>query len=256
MFNVIFPGLGMQKREFLRLLKEDEEFRHAVAGLIGYEELLEGQREIREEIRKLWEEVRSLREESISLRKGQEKLWEEVRSLRESQEKLWEEVKSLRVGQEKLWEKYEQLAKGQEKLWEEVRSLREDFRSMNRKLDALGARWGIMSESAFRETLRGVVEKGFQAEVERWTHYDEEGYVFGYPSVIEIDILVRNGRCMAIEITSHARASDVAALKRKVELYERVTGNKVDEVVISSPFIDESALAAARKLGVSTHSGS
>ncbi len=127
---------------------------------------------------------------------------------------------------------------------------------MNRKLDALGARWGIMSESAFRETLRGLVERGFQAEVERWTHYDEEGYVFGYPSVIEIDILVRNGRCMAIEITSHARASDVAALKRKVELYERVTGNKVDEVVISSPFIDESALAAARKLGVSTHSGS
>ncbi len=218
----------MQKREFLRLLKEDEEFRHAVAGLIGYEELLEGQREIREEIRKLWEEVRSLRE-------SQEKLWEEVRSLRE-------ESISLR--------------KGQEKLWEEVRSLREDFRSMNRKLDALGARWGIMSESAFRETLRGLVEKGFQAEVERWTHYDEEGYVFGYPSVIEIDILVRNGRCMAIEITSHARASDVAALKRKVELYERVTGNKVDEVVISSPFIDESALAAARKLGVSTHSGS
>ncbi len=197
----------MQKREFLRLLKEDEEFRHAVAGLIGYEELLEGQREIREEIRKLWVEVRSLRE-------------------------------------------------SQEKLWEEVRSLREDFRSMNRKLDALGARWGIMSESAFRETLRGLVERGFQAEVERWTHYDEEGYVFGYPSVIEIDILVRNGRCMAIEITSHARASDVAALKRKVELYERVTGNKVDEVVISSPFIDESALAAARKLGVSTHSGS
>ncbi len=253
----------MQKREFLRLLKEDEEFRHAVAGLIGYEELLEGQREIREEIRKLWEEVRSLRE-------SQEKLWEEVRSLREEsislrrgQEKLWEKYDQLAKGQEKLWEEVKSLReesislrKGQEKLWEEVRSLREDFRSMNRKLDALGARWGIMSESAFRETLRGLVEKGFQAEVERWTHYDEEGYVFGYPSVIEIDILVRNGRCMAIEITSHARASDVAALKRKVELYERVTGNKVDEVVISSPFIDESALAAARKLGVSTHSGS
>jgi len=32
----------MLKKEFLRLLKEDEEFRHAVAGLIGYEELLWG----------------------------------------------------------------------------------------------------------------------------------------------------------------------------------------------------------------------
>ncbi len=65
----------MLKKEFLKLLKEDEEFRHAVAGLIGYEELIEGQKEIRNEIRKLWEEVKSLREESISLGKGQEKLW-------------------------------------------------------------------------------------------------------------------------------------------------------------------------------------
>jgi len=79
----------MLKEEFFRLLKEDEEFRHAVAGLIGYEELLEGQREIRAEIKKLWE--------------SQEKLWK-------GQEKLWEEVKRLREGQEKLWEKYDQLA--------------------------------------------------------------------------------------------------------------------------------------------------
>jgi len=46
---------------------------------------------------------------------------------------------------------------------------------MNRKLDALGARWGIMSESAFRETLRGILEKEIEAEVEKWSHWDDEG---------------------------------------------------------------------------------
>ena len=198
----------MLKKEFLRLLKEDEEFRHAVAGLIGYEELLEGQQEIRAEIKKLWEEVKGLRLEQ-----------QEIRA----------EIK---------------------KLWEEVKSLREDFRSMNRKLDALGARWGIMSESAFRETLRGVLEGEIEAEVEKWSYWDDEGYVFGYPAVVDIDIVVKNGAVLVIEVTSHARASDIATLKRKVELYEKVTGRKVKEIIVSSPFVDDSAREAAAKLGV------
>ncbi|MEM2237097.1 MAG: hypothetical protein QW351_01820 [Candidatus Caldarchaeum sp.] len=106
------------KKEILKLLKEDEEFRYAVAGLIGLEETLrrldkldQRMTELHEQQVKLWEELRTLRE-------GQEKLWEEVRSLREGEHRLWEEVKSLREGQEKLWE-------NQGKLWEEVKSLRE-----------------------------------------------------------------------------------------------------------------------------------
>ncbi len=233
----------MLKKEFLKLLKEDEEFRHAVAGLIGYEELIEGQKEIRNEIRKLWEEVKSLREESISLRKGQEKLWEEVKSLREGQEKLWEKYEQLAKGQEKLWEEVKSLREGQEKLWEEVRGIKTT-------LGAIGARWGIMSESAFRETLRGLLARELTAKVEKWTYRDDEGYVFGYPAVVDIDIVIKNGRVTVVEVTSHARASDVAALKRKAELYERITGKKVDEVVISSPFLEESAREAAERLGV------
>jgi hypothetical protein len=226
----------MLKKEFLRLLKEDEEFRHAVAGLIGYEELLEGQREIRAQIKKLWEEVKELR-------LGQEKLWEKYDQLAKGQEKLWEKYDQLAKGQEKLWEKYDQLAKGQEKLWEEVRGIK-------MTLGAIGARWGIMSESAFRETLRGLLAKELKAKVEKWVHNDTEGYVFGYPAVVDIDIMIKNGRVIALEVTSHARASDVTALKKKAELYERVTGRKIDEVVISSPFIDASAREAAEKLGV------
>ena len=223
----------MLKKEIFRLLKEDEEFRHAVAGLIGYEELLEGQREIRAEIKKLWE--------------GQEKLWE-------GQEKLWEEVKSLREGQEKLWEKYDQLARGQEKLWEGQERLWEEVKGIKTTLGAIGARWGIMSESAFRRTLRGLLEKELKAKVEKWTYRDEDGYVFGYPAVVDIDIVIKNGRVVVLEVTSHARASDVAALKRKAELYEKIAGRKVDEVVISSPFIDDSAREAAERLGVRVYS--
>ncbi|MEM2652258.1 MAG: hypothetical protein QXU87_09315 [Candidatus Caldarchaeum sp.] len=63
------------KRELLRLLDEDEEFRYAVAGRIGILEILKRLDRLEEGQNRLWEEVRSLRE-------GQNKLWEEVRDLR------------------------------------------------------------------------------------------------------------------------------------------------------------------------------
>ena len=58
------------------------------------------------------------------------------------------------MGMDKILDELKSLRERQEKLWEEVKSLREDFSAMNRKLDTLGARWGIMSEAAFRETSR------------------------------------------------------------------------------------------------------
>ncbi|MEM4219731.1 MAG: hypothetical protein QW106_02885, partial [Candidatus Caldarchaeum sp.] len=92
------------RKDFIKLLEEDREFRYTVAGYLGLSEILKRLDTVQDQIRglqeaqnKLWEEVRSLRE-------GQNKLWEEVRSLREGQNKLWEEVRSLREGQNKLWE--------------------------------------------------------------------------------------------------------------------------------------------------------
>ena len=37
-----------ERRRFLRALEEDEEFRLAVAGLLGFREILEALREVRE----------------------------------------------------------------------------------------------------------------------------------------------------------------------------------------------------------------
>ncbi|MCS7127598.1 MAG: hypothetical protein NZ953_04345, partial [Thaumarchaeota archaeon] len=74
------------KKEILRLLKEDLEFRYAVAGLLGLEEVLRRLDRIEENIFRLWEEIRALREETRKLWENQEKLWQEVKSLREGQE--------------------------------------------------------------------------------------------------------------------------------------------------------------------------
>ncbi|MCS7134176.1 MAG: DUF3782 domain-containing protein [Candidatus Caldarchaeum sp.] len=62
-----------------------------------------------------------------------------------------------------------------------------------------------MSESAFREGL--VLEKELELAVEKWTSYDD--YVYGYPSPVDVDVTVRDGATILIEVKSRARRSDV-----------------------------------------------
>ncbi|MEM4413578.1 MAG: hypothetical protein QXD59_04810, partial [Candidatus Caldarchaeum sp.] len=135
------------KRELLRLLDEDEEFRYAVAGRIGILEILKRLDRLEEGQNRLWEEVRSLRE-------GQNKLWEEVRSLREGQEKLWEnqnrlweEVRSLREGQEKLWQGQEKLWEGQKRLEESMARLQDAVALLARTQGELAKQVGALSET-------------------------------------------------------------------------------------------------------------
>jgi hypothetical protein len=243
----------------LRLLKEDEEFRYAVAGLLGLEEILKrldrNERElvrlredmakmfekheerfarIEEEIRRIWQEIAKLREDMV---KGFERHDREI-------QRLTEEMNKLR----------EDMVRGFERHDMELARLREDmmrgFDAMNRRISALGARWGLESEEAFREGLRGILEKELGLKVERWSAFDETGSVFGHPSQVEVDVAVSNGRVMLIEVSSHVKQADVAALVKKAELYERITGRRPDRLIVVTPFAEERAMEAALKLGV------
>jgi len=50
------------------------------------------------------------------------------------------------------------------------------FNLLRRHIDALGARWGLVSEAAFKE---GLIGKELGLMVEKWVKRDTEGYVFG-----------------------------------------------------------------------------
>jgi hypothetical protein len=226
------------KSRMLRLLKEDEEFRYAVAGLLGLEEILK--RLDRNE-----QELVRLREDMV---KGFERHDLELAKLREDMTKGFErhdrELERLR----------EDMIKGFERHDMEIARLREDMMkgldAMNRRISALGARWGLESEEAFREALRGILEKELGLKVERWTAFDETGSVFGHPSQVEVDVAVSNGKVMLIEVSSHVKQADVAALVKKAELYERITGRRPDRLIVVTPFVEERAMEAALKLGV------
>jgi hypothetical protein len=297
----------------LRLLKEDEEFRYAVAGLLGLEEILkrldrneqelvrlredmakmfekheERFARIEEEIRRIWQEIERLREDMVKgferhdlelaklredMLKGFERHDAELAKLREDMvkgferhdreiQRLTEEMNRLREDMMKGFERHdrelerlrEDMIKGFERHDMEIARLREDmmkgFDAMNRRISALGARWGLESEEAFREGLRGILEKELGLKVERWSAFDETGSVFGHPSQVEVDVAVSNGKVMLIEVSSHVKQADVAALVKKAELYERITGRRTDRLIVVTPFAEEKAMEAALKLGV------
>jgi hypothetical protein len=132
-------------------------------------------------------------------------------------------------------------------------SLREDLRRVELALNALGARWGVLNEDAFRGGVRELLrDAGYT--VDRWVHYDDRGYVYGYPSEVELDVVVRDGRTFAVEITSALRRGDLQQIKRKVELFSAVTGRKVDAVYVITPFIHDrnpdAVIAAANAMGI------
>ena len=66
------------KSKILKLLKEDEEFRYAVAGLIGLEEILKRLDRHEAELVKLREDIEELREDMNKLREDTNRLREDM----------------------------------------------------------------------------------------------------------------------------------------------------------------------------------
>jgi hypothetical protein len=189
------------KSRILRMLKEDEEFRYAVAGLIGLEEILK--RLDRNE-----QELVRLREDMVKLR--------------------------------------EDMMKGFELMDRRISRL-------ENLISAIGARWDIMAEDAFREGLRGILEKEFGVKVERWITIYEEGLVYGFKSVIEVDIAIKDGKIMLIEIFSSVDRSKVAAFLRKAQLYEKRTGIRPDNSITVNPYAEDAAVEAAKEVEVEVY---
>ncbi len=120
------------------------------------------------------------------------------------------------------------------------------------KLSSLGARWGIMNESAVRNALRGLLSEKFGVKVSKWEVFDEDGIVYGRPAMIEVDLVIRDKEHILVEIKSHIRKSDVAELLRISELYEKIQKVKPSLMIIT-PFIEEKAREFAETNGITVY---
>ncbi len=89
--------------------------------------------------------------------------------------------------------------------------------------------------------------------VEKWTYDDKEGIVFGHPSVVDVDVVIRSDKHLLVEIKSHVGKADVAALLRKAKLYKKVRGVE-PELAIVTHYIDEDARKLAESLNINVYS--
>jgi len=270
------------KARFFALLREDVEFRYAVAGLLGLEEILRRLDRNEAELLRLREDFNKMREDFNKKAEEDSKRFAaieaEIARLREDMNagfkrhdeeftKVWGEIAKLREDMiagfrrhdEELAKLREDMMAGFKRYDEELARLRADmiegFNLLRRHIDALGARWGIISEQAFREGLRGVAEKELGLKVEKWVRWDGDGYVFGHPSTIDVDVAVRDDKIILIEVKSHISRADAHAFKRKAEFYEKVEGKKPSRLIIVTPYADEDAIETAKQLQIEVYMG-
>jgi hypothetical protein len=208
------------------------------------------------------EEIARLREDMVA---GFKRHDEEISRLREDMVKGFarhdellakhsEEITRLREDMVKGFARHDELlVKHSEELVRLRGDMARGFDAVNRHISALGARWGLMAEEAFREGLRGVLERDFGVRVERWRGFDEEGSVYGHPSDVEVDVAVSDGKVLLIEVASHVRRSDISLFRRKAAFYERRGGRVPDRLVVVTPYADEDAFELASSLGIEVH---
>jgi len=241
----------------LRALEEDRSFRYAVMGLLGFKEVLERisrieerivkieerQQRIEERITKIEERVTEIEERIIKLEERQQRIEERITEIEERIVKLEERFAKLEERQQRLEER-------QQVLEERMIKVEEELANFRRTMAVIAHRFGVMTEEAFREAMKYVVEDVLGvAEVRRWVYRDEEGVVYDHPSVVEVDLAIKDRKHILIEVKSRVSKGDVAELYRIGKLYEKVEGIK-PELVILGGFIDRDAKYLAKELGV------
>ncbi len=250
---------------------------------------------IREEQARKWEanqaELKRMREEEAQRWKEQAQKWEanqaELKRMREEEAQRWKEQaqkwEANQAERRRLWDEnraeqnrlWEESRAEQSRLWEESRAdsnrrwdanqeelkrLHNEIMAQAQKFDrgigALGSRWGLQSEKAFRDALAAILEQSFDVQVVNVTDYDDSGEVFGRPDQIELDVIIKNGLLLICELKSSIDKAGMYIFERKARFYERRHERKANRLIVISPMIDGRARKVGERLGIEMYGDS
>ncbi|MBK5963895.1 hypothetical protein CCR95_07285 [Thiocystis minor] len=273
------------RRELPEILRTDPEFRAYLLNLTREEyagraetndrfyELLGELRRDREKNEQKWEENSRQWDEQKQedKRKWDEQKAEDARKWEENNRK-WDENnrkwdEQQREGKRK-WDENNLKWAEQNRQWrEDQAAAREEFRlvheeimaqakKFDRSIGALGARWGLQSEKAFRDALAGILEVSFGVQVINVNEYDDQGEVFGRPDQVELDVIIQNGLLLICELKSSIDKAGMYSFERKARFYERRHGRTANRLIVISPMIDARAAKVAERLGIETYGDS
>lgn len=207
------------KEELLRLLREDEEFRYAVAGLLGLGEVLAELKRLREDFNKFVEES--------------QRRWEENNRRWEENNKKWEE-------NEKRWAEWFET-------WKKFLEDYFNFKSeVNKRFSRLEENLGALTEAVYTryvwEDLSTELRASGEAVVRRIRNAEFDG--------VEVDLLVETEkRVYVVKVKVRPRIDDVGALLAKAEVVGSQVGKPVVPVLAGS-YVGREVEAYARGKGV------
>ena len=189
----------------------------------------------------------------------------ELRHDREEQARKWDEHQAEQRQEFKnLYAQLQHDREEQSRRWEanqiELRRLHEEIMAQAQKhergIGALGSRWGLQSEKAFRDALAGILEKNFNVQVVNVNEYDDQGEVFGRPDQVELDVIIKNGLLLICELKSSIDKAGMYSFERKARFYEKRHGRQASRLIVISPMIDARARKVAERLGIETYGDS
>ncbi len=232
-----------------KILKEKPGLRYEIALILSEHVPL------REEMLRILEEIKKLREdfnkEAALTHEILEKHAEEIALTHKRLEEHAQEIRKLREDFNKMFEEQVRLREEQARFRSD---LERGFASIHRLITSLGRRWGLMSEEAFRRAMKQLLSEYFKGRVSRWSEYDEEGIVHGYPEMVEVDLVIEeDGKHVLVEVKSHVDKAEVYKLLRTAKFYEKKTGVKPARLVFVTPYIDEDAYEKCMMRGIEVY---
>jgi hypothetical protein len=154
----------------------------------------------------------------------------------------------------KIDERLDKMDERFDKLEKKVDANTTSIKRLESAFGAMGSRWGIQTEDSFRNALRDILEERFDIQVIKVNEFDHEGFVFGRPDQVEIDIIVKNGLLLIMEIKSHIDRPNVNIFNKKVQYYEKKYGRKADKLIMISPCVEKNAKMLADELNMAIYS--
>lgn len=206
----------------------------------------------REENNKRWQEAKQRWEES---NRSWNQRWEENNKRWEENTRLWnqrwEENDKRWEENTRLWnQRWEETSRQINATLQELAKFQSRF---DQSIGAIGARWGRNSEVAFREALAAILQKNTDLKVMHFVEFDEQGLVFDRPDQVEIDVIIKNGTTILVEIKSYVSKADITVFLRKAHYYEK-KHQKPKELIIITPQILPEVLLFAKESGITVFS--
>ena len=220
------------------MLKEDEEFRYAVAGLIGLSEIL---KEIREHDRKFNEILKVLKDHSARLEEHDRKFNRLEAKLLEHDKKFNEILKVLEEHSARLEEhdrKFNEILARLEEHDKKFNSIMNEIREIRRYMD----RMAISLEEEAREVIRYKLRSmGLDVELRQLMLPDLEVNLYGVKDDIFIigEVVTRAGLAVVERVDK--------ILERLIKDYPSYTWRKVLKVIYTLWITPESVEEARRR---------